>query len=205
MRIGNREIAGRNLLVAALGLAVCVAAAWLAPFFFTGAPSDGMVKIRHGSSIETVRDSLQSSVDVTFGNRVARLLSLTGADLSERHGAFKVNKGDSPFTVMRRLRSGQPSGIRFTFNNVRTKEEWATRVGEAFMMDKEEMLKMMKEKFDLPEHLSSLEEVESYIEESEDHDFFCFAEFDLTNDEQDDFTAQLIRGIRNGDIKIETK
>ena len=145
MRIGNREIAGRNLLVAAVGLVVCVVAAWLAPFFFTGAPSDGMVKIRRGSSIETVRDSLQSSVDVTFGNRVARLLSLTGADLSERHGAFKVNKGDSPFTVMRRLRSGQPSGIRFTFNNVRTKEEWATRVGEAFMMDKEEMLKALND------------------------------------------------------------
>ncbi len=145
MRIGNREIAGRNLLVAALGLVVCVAAAWLAPFFFTGAPSDGMVKIRHGSSIETVRDSLQSSVDVTFGNRVTRLLSLTGADLSERHGAFKVSKGDSPFTVMRRLRSGQPSGIRFTFNNVRTKDEWAGRVGDTFMMDKEEMLKALND------------------------------------------------------------
>ena len=74
-----------------------------------------------------------------------------------------------------------------------------------FAADKQEMLKMMKEKFDLPEHLSSLEEVKSYINESEDHDFFCFAEFDLTNDEHDDFTAQLIKGIRNGNIKIETK
>ena len=140
MKIGNREISGRNLLVAVVGLLVCVAAAWLAPFFFTGAPSDGMVKIRKGSSVDTVRDSLQSAVDVNFGNRVARLLSLTGADLSERHGAFKVNKGDSPFTVMRLLRSGQPSGIKFTFNNVRTKEEWAARVGGTFMMTSDEML-----------------------------------------------------------------
>ena len=83
---------------------------------------------------------------------------------------------------------------------------WATMDGdEYFATDKEEMLKKMKEKFDLPEHLSSLGEVESYIEESEDHDFFSFAEFDLTNDEHDDFAAQLIRGIRNGDIKIKTR
>ena len=145
MKIGNREIAGRNLLIAALGLVVCVTAAWLAPFFLTGAPGDGMVKIRRGSTIDAVSDSLQSSVEVTFGKRVARLLSLTGADLSERHGAFKVNKGDSPFTVMRRLRSGQPSGIRFTFNNVRTKEEWAARVGDVFMMEKDEMLKALND------------------------------------------------------------
>ena len=83
---------------------------------------------------------------------------------------------------------------------------WAVMDGdEYFAADKEEMLKKMKETYNLPEHLSSLEEVESYIEESEDHDFFSFAEFALTNDEHDDFTAQLIRGIRNGDIKIETK
>ena len=81
---------------------------------------------------------------------------------------------------------------------------WAAMDGDDyFAADKEEMLKMMKEKFDLPEHLSSLEEVKSYIDESEDHDFFCFAEFALTNDEQDNFTAQLIKGIRNGDIKIK--
>ncbi|MBQ7689604.1 MAG: endolytic transglycosylase MltG [Muribaculaceae bacterium] len=140
MKIGNREISFRNLLLVAVGLVVCVTSAWLAPFFLTGAPGDGMVKVRKGSSVETVRDSLQSAVGVTFGNRVARLLSLTGADMSGRHGAFKVSKGDSPFTVMRRLRSGQPSGIRFTFNNIRTKQEWAERVGNTFMMSSNEML-----------------------------------------------------------------
>ncbi len=145
MKIANREISGRNLLVAVVGLVICVAAAWLAPFFLIGAPGDGLVKVRRGSSVEVVCDSLAGNVDVAFAKRVERLLNLTGADLSERHGAFKVDKGDSPFTVMRRLRSGQPSGIRFTFNNVRTKEEWAGRVGETFMMEKAEMLQALND------------------------------------------------------------
>lgn len=140
MKIGNREIHNKNLAVAAAGLVILVVAAWLTPFFLTGAPADGLVKLRRGSTIEVAADSLAKNIDTAFASRVASLLHLTGTDLSKRQGAFKVSKGDSPFTTMRRLRSGQPSGIRFTFNNVRTLDEWATRWGDKFMAGKEAMM-----------------------------------------------------------------
>ena len=140
MKIGNREIHNKNLAVAAAGLVILVVAAWLTPFFLTGAPADGLVKLRRGSTIEVAADSLAKNIDTAFARRVATLLHLTGTDLSKRQGAFKVSKGDSPFTTMRRLRSGQPSGIRFTFNNVRTLDEWATRWGDKFMAGKEAMM-----------------------------------------------------------------
>ena len=140
MKIGNQELSKKKLLALVLAVVVALIVVWLLPYFVSGAPEDGLVKVRRGSNIETVSDSLQASIDTKFGKRVATLLRLTGSDLSGRHGAFQVKKGDSPFTVMRLLRSGQPSGIKFTFNNVRTREEWAARVGDRFMMDKQEML-----------------------------------------------------------------
>lgn len=111
----------------------------MSPFIFIGSPADGLIKIRSGSSNETVGDSIKESIDVTFGSRVVTLLNLTGSDLTGRQGAFKVKKGDSPFKVMRMLRSGAECGIKFTFNNVRTKLEFAERFSSKFMIGKDLM------------------------------------------------------------------
>ncbi len=119
---------------------VAVALVIASPYIFSGAPCDGMVKLRKGSSLETAHDSLKVAVDAEFADRVLTLLSSTGADLSGRQGAFKVKKGDSPYKVMRLLRSGDESGVRFTFNNVRTKDEFATRFARKFMVEKDSLL-----------------------------------------------------------------
>ena len=140
MKIGNREISKRTAAVIGAAVIAVIVLALMMPYFIIGAPESGLVKVRKGSSTETVVDSLQANIGSSFGSRVATLLRLTGSDLSSRHGAFQVNKGDSPFKVMRLQRRGQPSGIKFTFNNVRTREEWAERVGERFMASKDEML-----------------------------------------------------------------
>lgn len=113
--------------------------------FYPSAPCDGMVKVRKGSTIAMVADSIGSSIDVGFAGRVKILLTITGSDLSKRQGAFKVHKGDSPFTVMRLLRSGSESGIKFTFNNVRTKEEFASRFCDKFMIEKDSLLEALND------------------------------------------------------------
>lgn len=138
-----------KVAIKAISLAVLIAliavGIWLAPYFATGAPGDGMIKLRKGSTIEAATESIATNIDTQFAQRVGKLLSMTGADLSNRQGAFKVQKGDSPFKVMRLLRSGAESGIRFTFNNVRTREEFAERWGSKFMLGKDEMLRVLND------------------------------------------------------------
>lgn len=124
-------------------VALIVLAALAAPYVFTGSPADGVIKVRRGSSNEVVEDSIARGIDVAFAARVGRLLKLTGTDISQRQGAFNVKQGDSPLRVVRLLRSGQPSGIRFTFNNVRTREEFAERWGSKFMAGKDAMLAVL--------------------------------------------------------------
>ena len=140
----KNKVAIKAIVIAVL-IAVIALTIWLAPYFATGAPADGMIKLRKGSTIEQATESIAAHVDTQFAQRVGKLLSMTGADLSGRQGAFKVNKGDSPFRVMRLLRSGAESGIKFTFNNVRTREEFAERWGSKYMMGKDEMLKVLND------------------------------------------------------------
>ena len=140
----KNKVAIKAIVIAVL-IAVIALTIWLAPYFATGAPADGMIKLRKGSTIEQATESIAANIDTQFAQRVGKLLSMTGADLSGRQGAFKVDKGDSPFRVMRLLRSGAESGIKFTFNNVRTREEFAERWGSKFMMGKDEMLKTLND------------------------------------------------------------
>ena len=115
------------------------------PYLFMGAPADGLIKVRKGSTIEQIGDSIKAATDETYSNRVKTMLQLMNANVENREGAFRVTQGTSPFTFARRIKNGMQSGVRFTFNNVRTLDEWAQRWGDTFMDDADNMRKALKD------------------------------------------------------------
>jgi UPF0755 protein len=115
------------------------------PYLFMGAPADGLIKVRKGSTIEQIGDSIKAATDETYSNRVKTMLHLMNANVENREGAFRVTQGTSPFTFARRIKNGMQSGVRFTFNNVRTLDEWAQRWGDTFMDDADNMRKALKD------------------------------------------------------------
>ena len=116
-----------------------------APYFFMGAPTEGLVKVRKGSTIDQIADSVKASVDVKFGDRVATMLRLMNSKVENREGAYRVTPGTSPFTAARRIKNGVQSGVKFTFNNVRTLDEWAQRWGDTFMDGPDSMRVALKD------------------------------------------------------------
>ena len=132
-------------IIGALVALVVILAACAAPYFFIGAPSDGIVKVRKGSTIDIISDSVQANVDATFGKRVATMMKLMRAKVENREGAFHITPGMTPFTAARRIKNGVQDGIRFTFNNVRTLDEWTQRWGETFMDGPDGMRKALKD------------------------------------------------------------
>ena len=116
-----------------------------APYFFMGAPTEGLVKVRKGSTIDQIADSVKASVDVKFGDRVATMLRLMNAKVENREGAYRITPGTSPFTAARRIKNGVQSGVKFTFNNVRTLDEWAQRWGDTFMDGPDSMRVALKD------------------------------------------------------------
>ena len=135
----------KKWIIGAIAAVVVVLAACVAPYLFTGAPADGLIKMRKGSTIESISDSIQANVEVNYGKRVATMLSLMHAKVENREGAFRITKGMSPFTAARYIKNGAQSGVRFTFNNVRTLDEWAERWGDTFMGSADDMRKALKD------------------------------------------------------------
>lgn len=115
------------------------------PYLFMGAPAEGLVKVRKGSTIDQIADSVKSHVDESFGSRVATMLKLMNAKVENREGAYRIEQGTSPFTAARRIKNGVQSGVKFTFNNVRTLDEWAQRWGDTFMDGADEMRQVLKD------------------------------------------------------------
>ena len=132
------------IILAIVALAV-IGVACAAPYFLMGAPTEGVVKVRKGSTIDMISDSVQANVDKTFGQRVATMMNLMGAKVENREGAFRITAGMTPFTAARRIKNGIQDGIRFTFNNVRTLDEWTKRWGETFMDGPDGMRKALQD------------------------------------------------------------
>ena len=138
----NKKVKWIIAAIVALGV---IALACAAPYFFMGAPSEGVVKVRKGSTVDMIGDSVKQHVDRAFGKRVVTMLNVMGAKVENREGAFRITQGMSPFTAARRIKNGVQDGIRFTFNNVRTLDEWTTRWGDTFMEGPDAMRKALKD------------------------------------------------------------
>ena len=132
-------------ILGACAAIIVILGACAAPYFFIGSPADGIVKVRKGSTIDMISDSIQTHVDETFGKRVATMMNLMKAKVGNREGAFHITPGMTPFTAARRIKNGVQDGIRFTFNNVRTLDEFAQRWGDTFMGGPNDMRKALKD------------------------------------------------------------
>ena len=133
------------IVIGIVAAVVAILVACAAPYIMSGAPAEGLIKMRKGSTIESITDSIKTHVDEGYAHKVQTLLSLMGAEVGEREGAFRITQGMSPFIAARYIKNGAQSGIRFTFNNVRTLEEWTQRWGETFLAGPDEMRKVLND------------------------------------------------------------
>lgn len=127
----------------ALGIvvAVCVAIGLYAlPFFTQQNEKDTIIYVYPNMTGGEFADSLKVRLGDDFGGRTAAMLGYMDADMSQRTGAYKIAKGTSPFRAARILKQGHQTGIRFSFNHVRTVEQFAERVSRRLLMSKEELL-----------------------------------------------------------------
>ena len=64
--------------------------------------------------------------------------------VTPRHiGAYRVEKGMSPFDLWRKLSSGAQSPVKFTFNNLRTVADFAESASRQLCMDKNDILRLL--------------------------------------------------------------
>ena len=101
--------------------------------------------IPDSSTFQDVTSLLEKNAKVTnlpAFNQVAGILHY-GSKI--RSGRYELKKGMNNFQLVRILRSGRQTPVRLTFNNIRTKEQLAARLGTQLMADSVSILKLMND------------------------------------------------------------
>ncbi len=127
------------LIASVVGLTLVGVLVWVLPFAYRGAREAQMLYVYPDTTLEALSDTLEDKLGET-GSRVSMVLKVAGIDIARRSGAYRIEEGETPIDIARKLRNGIQSPIKFTFNNVRTNEQFADRVAKRFMMSKEDML-----------------------------------------------------------------
>ncbi|MCM1116293.1 MAG: endolytic transglycosylase MltG [Pseudoflavonifractor sp.] len=112
------------------------------------------------ASAEAVADSIRSALGESEGSRVVTLWKLQGGDPAKAHGAYRVEPGQSALATSRRIAQGRQTPVKLTFNNLRTLDQLASRIGtrmecgpEAFMEATDSVL--AEHGYDAPEYVAA--------------------------------------------------
>lgn len=135
------------LIASAAVVAIAAAAIWGLGFVYNRASEPQMIYLYPNTSEEAFADTLRVKLGKT-GEKAWTVMSLLGIDLNRRVGAYRIEEGETPINIARRIRNGQQTPVKFTFNNVRTIEQFAERVSDRLLITKDEMLALLRdEKF----------------------------------------------------------
>ena len=95
--------------------------------------------IPSGSSESAISDSL-SNIDSSFGFKVRTIWKLAGGKPERAAGYYLITPGMTPVDVARKLKRGEQTPIRVTFNNIRTFNQLADRISSKFDFSPEEFI-----------------------------------------------------------------
>lgn len=90
--------------------------------------------IKTGSDYADVKNSLLKQKIISGGFFFDRIAKQVNYDQHVKPGRYEIKKG-SLVDLVRMLKSGRQSAVRFTINKLRTKEDLASRIGQNFETD----------------------------------------------------------------------
>ncbi|NDV70305.1 endolytic transglycosylase MltG [Dysgonomonas sp. 25] len=131
------------IVAAALLLIAGGAGAYIYSVVNTGFGIDKTVYIYIGEDkdydklVADIRDSAKVENIGSF-NSVASWMKYNHSTM--KPGRYAVKPGMTVRSLIQQLRAGTQTSVRFTFNNIRTKEDFAKRVSEQLMMDEVSLL-----------------------------------------------------------------
>ena len=131
------------VIITVLAIIVVASAVFTVPFFSSGASKAKTIYIYPDMTESAFSDSLEADFGQAYARRVM-ILSNYRQIVTPRHiGAYRVEKGMSPFELWRQLSSGTQSPVKFTFNNLRTVADFAESASRQLCMDKNDMLRLL--------------------------------------------------------------
>lgn len=134
------------ITLAVLATIAIVAGIYIYPFFFNKYEKETIFYIYPNMSNEALTDSLKTHLGEDFGEKTAKMLDFLDAKMEHRTGAYKVSSNLTPYHTARLLQRGGQTGIKFSFNYIRTVEQFADRVSRKLLMSKDSLLYLLTDK-----------------------------------------------------------
>ena len=100
-----------------------------------------------GLPIDSVCSQLSQYIPPTTAKRVTNLMEYMGygTEDNERCGYYELSPTLSIYKAARKLTAGSETPIRFTFNNLRTKEQLTKRIGDTFYMSPDSIATLLSD------------------------------------------------------------
>ncbi len=138
----------RRILIISLSIvaiASIAAALLIAPFFLNKNEKDTIIYIYPDMTEVALEDSIKARLGEDFGKKTSFMLKVLDAKAYNRTGAYLIPNGLSPYKAARKLQYGGQTGVKFIFNNVRFVDNFAERVGKRLLMEKDDLLTLLKD------------------------------------------------------------
>lgn len=94
--------------------------------------NDVIVNLTNKSNVFNLSSFKQASVLLRYGKKI-------------HPGRYEIKPGMNNFQLIRILRSGRQTPVQLTFNNIRTKEQLAGRLGKQLMADSVSILQLLND------------------------------------------------------------
>ncbi len=101
--------------------------------------------INKNTDFKQLTDFIQSKGILKNNRTFIWVAKIMKYDKQVRCGKYQINSGESNREIIRRLRRGQHKPVKFTFNNVRTKEQFAEKLDGIFFFDSNDFYKLLND------------------------------------------------------------
>jgi UPF0755 protein len=129
----------------ALAIFLYFAAIFFMPNIFPKTDEKAFICIPDSSTFNDVTSILSKDANVLNIASFKQVAGLLRYGSKIRSGRYALKSGMNNFQLVRMLRSGRQTPVRLSFNNIRTKEQLAGRLGSQLMADSTSILKLMND------------------------------------------------------------
>jgi len=139
-----------NKFIKWIGYALVVAFLYIvyiffAPNFFQKTNEKAFLCIPDSSTFEDVVSLLNQASKVGNTNSFIQVAGIMHYGEKIRSGRYELKQGMNNFQLIRVLRSGRQTPVQLSFNNIRTKQQLAARLGEQLMADSTSILNLLND------------------------------------------------------------
>lgn len=115
------------------------------PMMFEGSETSAFIKIPKNATAEMVADTLTKYFGKSYSDKIIRYAKVRGIKFSDRHGAYLIEEGTSPFNAMIKIcRRGQ-TPVKITVNGFRSMDTLTDKVARKFEFSDREFMGMVRD------------------------------------------------------------